>query len=214
MEEPDSCKIITEEEKIEAIEMADKKIVKDDGTGIETINQMLKRVKQNEGGNKQKGRKQKGSKQKGGKGELCAAILATILLVSIAGGVLAFSIACQKYNISYADLEQYKNTLEIALKGCGTVEGVMAREMASQITLAPNCSDVTRRIETVTNDIAALMKTAPSIASNLITGWNSALAAATVLCAGTAGTCKKGGGSKKKNKSKRHRKRMRKTKKN
>jgi len=186
----------------QASEDAMKPILKDDGSHITTIDDMVKMISQKKGG----------SKQKGGEMANCTFILATILCtLTTVGGIMAFTAACQKYGVSLESLQAAKKSLEGYLIGCDTIEGIAARKLGAPYSIIPTCSDTTAKIESITVEIAELMKNAPG---NMITaatnGWTTATLIAGGICTAVCSIRK--GGSKKK--SKRHRKHMRKTKKN
>ena len=149
----------------------------------------------------------------------CTTVLAGVLCAMTAvGGIMAFSAACHKYGVNLEQLEKAKDTLKVSLTGCGTAEGVAARMLASKYSTIPSCSDVTSKIENITLEIAELMKTAPkSVIATASKGWDSAVAAAGIICGGLCMlTKKRDGGKKSRNnkKSKKSRKQRRKTKKN
>ena len=194
----EECKTIDPSILKEAAEDAKKPIVKDDGSNVITIDDMVKLISEKNGG----------SRQKGGEMTKCTLILATILCsISAVGGIMAFTAACQKYGVTLENLQAAKQSLEGYLVGCETIEGIAARKLGAPYSLLPTCSDVTSKIENITVEIAELMKQAPgNIVTAATNGWHVATLLAGGIC---AGICSIKGGSK--NKSKKYRKQIRKT---
>ena len=190
----EECKTISPSILKAAEEEALKPIIPDDGSGITSIDDMVKLI----------GEKNGGSRQKGGDMSKCAMILATLLcVIGTAGGALAFAVACKKYNISLENLEAAKKTLEGYLVGCETIEGIALRKVGEPYSILPTCSDVTLKIEKIAVEISELMKKAPGgFMTAALQGWTVAVSIATTICAGVC-SMKKGG---LKNKSKKYRK--------
>lgn len=202
------CKVVSPSEEKKALAVAQKKILRDDGSHVTSINDIVKLIKE----------QQKGGSQKGGVDlAKCTTVLAGILCAMTAvGGIMAFSAACNKYGVTLEQLQAAKKALEVSLAGCDTVEGIAARKLAANYSVIPSCSDVTSKIENVAVEIAELMKKAPgTFISAATNSWGAATAAAGTLCAGICYLTKKDGGkkSRKNKKTKRSRKQRRITKK-
>jgi len=207
----EGCKLVSTTKKQEGLAKAKEDILKDDGSHITSINDMVKLISEKKGG------------QKGGVVDLamCTKVLAIVLcVITTGGGVWAFSVACQTHGVSLQQLEAAKDVLEKSLLGCSNIQGIAARKLAANYSPIPACSDVTLKIEYVVNEIANLMKQSPSYASfayeTATKGWTAATASASALCGGICYFQNKKGGkkSKKNKKPKKSRKQKRKTRKN